>query len=210
MNQSLFSVVLLVCVVTVVAHVTLNISENQEYKSNQINDESIYYFGKSGIQINDGSCYVNHFKCLNNPNDMIQQFTALTPYDCCKSCLNNTKCVAYNHLYINATTNTQYIINNHPQCQLFSTFPNDTDHVYSGNCVMGTPYDKSSYAQRPNFVFYFPDTFVWNQCRFMTTHCPRHQILDNLHKEASHSTIISRNTRNAVHRETLCSQDVTC
>eukprot|EP01083_Nonionella_stella_P077402 211359_1 len=158
MNQSLFSVVLLVCVVTVVAHVTLNISENQEYKSNQINDESIYYFGKSGIQINDGSCYVNHFKCLNNPNDMIQQFTALTPYDCCKSCLNNTKCVAYNHLYINATTTTQYIINDHPQCQLFSTFPNDTDHVYSGNCVMGTPYDKSSYAQRPNFVFYFPDT----------------------------------------------------
>lgn len=124
-------------------------------------DGSIEYFFDKDLlnEYPDGSCFSTHFKCYGDENNIIQTFKALTPYDCCKSCLANNECKAWNHFYTNATNGTEYISNDNPQCQLFSTFNNDSNHIYAANCVYGVPYlDKNGENKRPNFIFYYPDT----------------------------------------------------
>ncbi len=74
----------------------------------------------------------------------------------CKSCLAQGGCVAWTHWYINGTQD--YLINGNPRCNLFSTYPNDTNHVSSGNCVTGSPYDENNFPPRLNYVYHFPDT----------------------------------------------------
>lgn len=123
--------------------------------NNHLSDDPQYFFD-TAVSYPSGSCFSEHFSCLYNPDNLIRESAAFSPYDCCKSCLQETGCESWTHTYVNATNGTQYVISEHPVCQLFRSFANDTEHVYAGNCVSGTPY--KAHAKRSNFVFYYPDT----------------------------------------------------
>ena len=71
-----------------------------------------YFFGSSQSELSgselaasypDGSCFSVHFQCYGDVNNMISEFDAITPYDCCKSCLADSSCKSWNHFYQNAT-----------------------------------------------------------------------------------------------------------
>ena len=112
----------------------------------------------------DGSCHVRHFTCLtNNDDNLIISKSLPSPYDCCKTCLNYDNCQSWSHYYINQTS-TSYLIGKNPICELYSNYPNDSDHISTGNCVIGSPYGSinsstgSKLPKRLNYVIFFPDT----------------------------------------------------
>ena len=130
-------------------------------------EDATFYFGVEGLELTgrslaesypDGTCNTQHFACIENPSHVIASFNASTPYDCCKSCLNNTKCGSFSFWYTDLPKNTQYAIGSQPMCHLFDVLlDHESNDVSAGNCVIGEN-PKSESKKQPNFVIFYPDT----------------------------------------------------
>eukprot|EP01084_Bolivina_argentea_P016630 31102_1 len=128
-------------------------------------EDATFYFGTNGQELSgrelaeaypDGTCNTRHFSCIHNPTHKIATLNTTTPYDCCKSCLANTKCASFSFWYADLPANTQYVIGDNPMCNLFDVNLNhESSNISAGNCVIG---ENAQSEKRPNFIVMYPDT----------------------------------------------------